>query len=231
MNRRITFPPSIPNFPAYALLAAITAAIALAGTIGPNCNSCNGGIYTLSYSNLQTSGGTTTLDVLLSIDAANVSSTLGATAYVRDVAVKVSSSTNTSGNSLLAPVSLVNWSLADGGLSATGCSGAGSGYSCADWGGSGPGVATGNGILDWKFHLSIPAGSLITSPLGDSLKGALRRLGGSRIGALVSEGITLSEIPENRILRQKVARRRGPALLRNTSAGGPRTPAELPAKG
>jgi len=197
MNRRITFPPSIPNFPAYALLAAMTAAIASAGTIGPNCNSCNGGIYTLSYSNLQTSGGTTTLDVLLSIDAANVSSTLGATAYVRDVAVKVSSSTNTSGNSLLlAPVSLVNWSLADGGLSATGCSDAGSGYACADWGGSGPGVATGNGILDWKFHLSIPAGSLITSPLGDSLKVLYVDSSGSKIGALVSEGITLSEIPE-----------------------------------
>jgi hypothetical protein len=198
MNRRTSFSiPSIANFLACVLLAAITAGLASAGTIGPDCNSCDGGIYTLSYSNLQTSGGTTTLDVLLSIDASNVSATLGATAYVRDVAVKVSSSLNTSASSLThAPVNLVSWSMVQGGLNAGGCSGAGSGYACAAWMGSGPGVAAGNGTLDWTFHLSIPSGALITSPLGDSIKVRYVNSSAAKIGSLVSEGITLSEIPE-----------------------------------
>jgi MYXO-CTERM domain-containing protein len=174
-----------------------TPALAFADSIGPNCPTCDGGIYTLSWSGTpQSTTATTETDrITLTIDTSGVAASLtsqggGAGPFALNaVAIKVSASA--SGSSLVsAPGGTASWNLIPGGINSGGCSGSGSGFDCADWIAAGPGAALG-GILTFVFDQTISLGSLLTGPLDSSIKAQYVNSSGSKVGALVSEGITL----------------------------------------
>jgi len=164
-----------------------------ADPIGPSCPTCQGSIYTLSYSGFalpdfdplhETFGITLTIDT---------SGYWGGGVAIDAVAIKVSPSVFSS-SLVTAPGGVGNWVLVPGGLNAGGCSGNGGGFDCADWIALGPGASVG-GILAWTFDQTINNNTLITSPLGDSIKARYVNANGNKIGALVSEAITL-QTPE-----------------------------------
>ncbi len=172
---------------------------ALANTIGPNCGTCQGSTYTLTYTVENVNGGNTTYDVTLSIDTAGFSPSGSGSgpSYIDSVAVKVSGADPLDPTALdIAPGSLSYWVMHDGGISAHGCSGAGSGFECATSEGGSAGVVgsfneTG-GTLAWVWDITLPTGGLNTSANGASIK--VRYVNGSdhKVGELVSEGITLT---------------------------------------
>lgn len=172
-------------------------ALAMADPIGPNCGSCDGGIYTLSWSGTpeSTTATTETDRITLTIDTSGVPASLtsqggGAGPFsLNAVAIKIASSVISS-SLFSAPGGTANWNLVTGGINASGCSGSGSGFDCADWIAAGPGAALG-GILTFVFDQTINLGSLLTSNLGASIKAQYVDASGSKVGALVSEDITL----------------------------------------
>lgn len=167
-----------------------------AATIGPSCATCQGSLYTLTYSLDSSGGGFETYLINLEIDTNGYT---GGGLTIGEVAIKVSPSFQSS--SLVdAPGGVGNWTVVSGGINANGCSGAGSGFVCADYTGAGHGVAVG-GVLNWTFQHVIQAGSLFTGANEASIKARYLDAQGNKIGALVSEGITLTpgdnpEIPE-----------------------------------
>lgn len=177
-----------------ALIAglALVPALGSADPIGPNCGSCNGGTYTLFYSGnplLDADPLHETYRVTLEASTAGVVPVLGANTFVNAAAIKVSSSVF--GASLFsAPGGVANWNLVPGGINAGGCSGSGSGFDCADWVAGGQGAQIG-GILDWVFDITVNNGDLITTALGSSIKMQFVDSTGSKVGALLSEEITL----------------------------------------
>jgi hypothetical protein len=160
--------------PVAALAVAVvglTGAPANATPIGPNCGSCNGGIYTLTSDGVDV-GGEALFDTyrvtLEASNTANIIDTLGDTApyYIDAVAVRVSSSA-TGATVVDAPDAAgneggqANWSIVNGGINAGGCSGSGGGFECADWitvGGLGALLSDGND-MSWTFDVRMDAGA------------------------------------------------------------------------
>jgi hypothetical protein len=96
-----------------------------------------------------------------------------------------------------APGGVANWVEMYGGLSAAGCSGSGSGYDCVRFAASlalAPAVP--GGIYTWVFDIEVPTGTLFTGLDEASVKARYVRHNGVKAGALVSEGITLTNLPE-----------------------------------
>ena len=184
-------------FPVFGLLALalIMAAPASANPIGPNCGSCAGGIYTLTYNPtpVSSTATTTTFQVTLTVNTAGYN---GTGVAIDNVAVKVSS-TLTSTSLVSAPGGVSAWTLAliNTGLSANGCSGGGNGFQCVD-ATTGTPAPTPAGTYTWVFNLTMPTGSLITTPLGASIK--VRYVGrNGKMATLVSEDIDLQvPVPE-----------------------------------
>lgn len=172
---------------------------AFADSIGPSCGTCQGSTYTLTYTVEGVSGGNTTYDVSLSIDTAGFSPSGGGSGpfYIDSVAVKVSSK-DPSGPTELdsAPGSTADWAVYDGGVNAGGCSSAGSGFECAASKGGSAGAVDGfnvtGGTLAWVWDITLPTGSLITSPNGATIKARYVDGKDHKVGQLVSEDITLS---------------------------------------
>jgi MYXO-CTERM domain-containing protein len=172
-------------------------ALAFADPIGPNCGSCDGGIYTLTWSGTpQSTTATTETDrITLTINTAGVPASLTSQGggagpfFLNAVAIKIASSVRAA-TLVAAPGGTGNWTLGTGGINAGGCDGSGSGFECADWTAVGAGAALG-GTLVFTFDETIALGSLITSNLGASIKAQYVNAAGSKVGALVSEGITL----------------------------------------
>jgi hypothetical protein len=183
---------------AISILVALLAigSQASADPIGPDCGTCQGSIYTLSYSGTALADADPlheTFRVTLTIDTSGYS---GGGGFIDAVAIKVSSSVFSS--SLFdAPGGVSNWDLVAGGINAGGCSGSGSGFDCAAWVASGPGAAVG-GTLTWTFDQTIANGILFTNPLESSIKARYVNASDHKVGALVSENITLqgSRVPE-----------------------------------
>ena len=164
---------------------------AKAETIGPDCGSCNGATYTLSYSG-DPSG--TTLLITYSMDTSLAGFELPGS-FVDNVAFKVSAG----GSDPLASVILVsapggtgNWSVSlNSGIDANGCSGGGGGFVCAD---AVSPVATG-GVLTWVFQVTNSStGHWLLGEREASIKARCVDENGNKVGALVSEPITL--VPE-----------------------------------
>jgi hypothetical protein len=171
--------------------------LAIADPIGPNCGTCNGGIYTLSWSGTpQSTTATTETDrITLTIDTSGVPASLTSQGggagpfFLNAVAIKIASSVL--GSSLIsAPGGAASWNLIPGGINAGGCSGSGSGFTCTDWVAVGPGTALG-GLLTFVFDQTIALGALMTDPFESSIKAQYVNSRGSKVGALVSEEITL----------------------------------------
>jgi hypothetical protein len=182
---------------AISVVVLTMAPAAKADSIGPNCGSCNGGIYTLTYSGAPISftGTTETFRITLTIDTSGVTGVVPTAFAIDAAAIKVSSSVSSASLFSVVPGSLSDWTVVPGGLNAGGCSGAGSGFDCADWVASGPGVLIG-GTLQWTFDMTIPTGTLFTGLNGASIKARYVDSGGNKVGALVSENITLQQVPE-----------------------------------
>lgn len=184
----------------FSLLAVILFAAALpsfAGTIGPACGTCQGGVYGLTYSTVSLNqGGLDTYNVFLTIDDTTYN---GGGTKINAVAPKIFSVVPTSETLLTAPTALANWFTIDGGISAGGCDGAGTGFFCS--GANTASVAApASGIESWSWLVKVTAGSnLLTGAGAASIKVEYTDNSGNKVGALVSEPITLtstSAVPE-----------------------------------
>ncbi len=172
--------------------ALLSASHATAASIGPDCDTCQGGIYSLYYdgSPIATTATTETFRITLSIDATGYS---GAATHLENAAIKVSSQIISA--SVFSGPGVVSWWMVLGGLNANGCSGSGSGFDCV--------ALESNGILltalptyDFTFDIEVATGGLFVGPLESSIKVRYTDGAGNKVGALVSEGITLMVIPE-----------------------------------
>ncbi len=170
---------------------------ALAGTIGPSCGSCEGGVYTLTYSNFNTIGPNDQLDVSLNFNTATYT---GGGLYIDAAAVKIAPSL-ISAVLIGAPASLPNgsvWNTFDGALNANGCSGAGSGFVCTESTGDGAAVSNLNNTFTWR--ITILSGTLLSGQDAASIKGLYNDAQGNKMGAVLSENTTLNpddtQVPE-----------------------------------
>jgi hypothetical protein len=184
----------------YTLAAAglalfVVSTPAHATPIGPDCGTCQGSIYELTYSGspISSTATTQTFAVTLTI---NPSGYTGGGAFIDNVAPKVSSMVSAE-TLVSAPGTLGNWTLSPGGINAGGCSGSGSGFVCAaDSTPPSDAPLPFAGTYSWVFDLTIPTGTLFTAADAASIKVRYTDTSGNKVGALVSEDITLEVIPE-----------------------------------
>jgi hypothetical protein len=171
-------------------VAAAVASAAFADPIGPNCGTCFGTIYTLTYDPVpdSTTATTATYDIFLSLDT---SATAGAGPNLAAVALKVSSKAT----GMLVSAPAAGWTEMDGGLGSGGCDGSGSGFVCAQ--NLTTPLTVPDGTYKWEFDVTVPTGTLITSTLGSSVKALYEDSTGKHNG-ITSEGITLqvASVPE-----------------------------------
>lgn len=175
-------------------IAAVTASAASAGTIGPTCSTCQGSVYTLTNLGLApidlspSDGSFDTYRIALTIDTSGYT---GGGSDIDQVAIKVASSVD---KAVLesAPGGVSDWTLQSGGLNANGCSGSGSGFECSNWViGSPSGAAVNGSPLTWIFDVDV-ASPLLTGTDAASIKARYVDGSGNKVGALVSEDITLT---------------------------------------
>lgn len=176
---------------AIAVLFAISTGVSYADPIGPNCGTCQGSIYTLTWTGAN-DGTSNNYDITLTIDTSGYT---GGGVAIDSVAIKVNNSE--SGGSLdAAPATSANWVVLDGGLNSGGCDGSGSGFLCAQ---NTTDPAAVGGILSWTFDY-ITTGVPSTAALGSSIKvryvdvlanSADTKDTKHKVGDLVSEEITL----------------------------------------
>jgi hypothetical protein len=182
--------------PLAALLLLLTGSAASSDPIGPDCDTCQGGIYTLEYDPIPvaTGAGTTTWEITLSVNSAAYT---GGGTHIDTVAIKPASSVVAT-NLVGAPSALPGWSELAGGLNANGCSGAGSGLFCTEANPTGSGPAVG-GVDQWVFHVEVAdAVGLFLDLFEASIKVRYVEFAEgswSKVGDNVSENITL-QVPE-----------------------------------
>jgi len=176
------------------IVPALSAADPIGPTVADGCvnDSCNGGIYTLSYDGTALPDADPlheTFRITYTIDTSGVTGVVPTAVAIDAAAIKVSASVFAA-SLFSAPGGVGNWNLVSGGISAGGCSGSGAGFECADWVAAGVGAAIG-GTLQWVFDMTVDNGTLFTGPGLASIKARYVDSGGNKIGALVSEPITL----------------------------------------
>jgi len=161
---------------------------AFADSIGP-CGTCQGSIYTLTYSTI----GTDMYQIMYTIDTSGYS---GGGTLLDNVAFKVSSSDPTGVSLVSAPNGAANWTIMPGGINAGGCDGSGSGFVCAGASSLSFAATVPDGTYSWVFDLTTTG--LFTNPMEASIKARYTDGSGDKVGALVSEDITLqpSAVPE-----------------------------------
>src|SRR5262249_22880561 len=146
---------------------AVLGGAVYADPIGPNCPTCQGSIYWLTYN--PTPEGTgfydptpnsnphdnhtpfSIYDVTLTIDTSGYNA---GGAFIDTVAIKATSTKQdaTLGSGLdAAPGGVGAWTFHPGGLNAGGCDGSGAGFECAHDGTSAPV----GGTLSWKFDVFV----------------------------------------------------------------------------
>lgn len=169
---------------------------ASAGVIGPVCGSCEGGVYTLTFTNFHTVGPNDILDVTLNF---NTDTYTGGGLYIDAAAVKIAPSI-VSAILISAPPSAPvgsAWNTFNGALNANGCSGAGSGFICSESNGNGAVVSTDilnaavSNTFVWQF--TIASGTLFDGVNEASIKGLFTDANGTKAGAVLSENITLTQ--------------------------------------
>jgi hypothetical protein len=166
-------------------------ALGHADSIGPSCATCQGSIYTLTVVSVTTGATNDTVVVRYDIDTSGYN---GGGKYLDEVALKVSPSA-VSATLLAAPGGLGNWSspLTGGGIDASGCSGSGSGFECADAKSVTQGALVGGATpLSWLFEIVIPTGTLFSDGT-ETVKARYVDPAGNKVGALVSEDIHVPE--------------------------------------
>jgi hypothetical protein len=165
--------------------------VARAALIGPDCATCQGSTYSLDFvkapADLYKNDGDLfdTWRVTLTI---NTSGYTGDGLYIDEVAVKISSAVDKA--YLVDAPDGGTWKLLNGGLSANGCSGSGSGFECADWISIGS-AALVPGTFIWVFDIDVKgdAFSFDSSTELPSIKARYVDASGNKVGALVSEKV------------------------------------------
>jgi len=186
-----------------AVSLALFAGWAHANSIGPNCGSCAGAIYTLSYSGspiLDADPLHETFRITLGIDTNTYT---GGGSFLNSVAIKVTSLIY-SAALVAAPAGVSFWSLVDGGINSGGCNGNGAGFECAEArstlnGGNGVVVTTANGVgtdYSFAFDITVNNGDLFTALDEASIKALFVDSSGLKTGSILSEHITLQPVPE-----------------------------------
>jgi hypothetical protein len=166
-------------------------------------DSCDGAMYTLSYSGSELPDVDPlheTYRVTLDIDTNTYT---GGGTYLDNVAIKVSSSV-VSFSLFSAPGGVANWELHNGGINASGCSDSGAGFVCVNGlanSGNGYAITTGNGPgtdYSFVFDLVVNNGALFTGLNAASIKARYVDANDGKKGALLSENITLQipQVPE-----------------------------------
>ena len=189
---------SVMTVAAGFLLAALYSGSAYALSIGPVCDTCQGGIYSLTYDGTALPDAdllTETYRITYSIDTTGYN---GGGSYLDQIAFKVSSSVS---NVVIyddnAPGGAAAWSLNGAGLNANGCTGSGNGFSCWDSTISlngGLGLAVPGGTYEWIFDVTVKNGTLFAGLEGSTVKARYVDKDGYKVGNLVSEKLT--KVPE-----------------------------------
>lgn len=189
----------------HRILAAASGALVAMGASSPVlANSFQGTIWSLTYSGAALPDADPlheTFRVTLGIDTNGYS---GTGSFLDQVAVKVSDSF-VSASLYSAPFGVASWALVPGGISASGCNGAGSGFECVNSlavlnAGKGVAINPGNGVgidYSWVLDITMDNGALFTGLDMASVKGRFVNSSGAKVGDLVSEHITLTTpVPE-----------------------------------
>ena len=172
----------------------------MVGQLSFAANSFQGTVWSLSYSGSALADVDPLHETYQITLGVNTSGYTGSGSFLDQVALKVSSSLI--GASLVsAPGGAGNWMLSPGGISAGGCSGSGGGFECADGLVLAGNTPVPGGAYSWIFNLTMNNGALFTDPLEASVKGRFVNLSGNKVGALVSENVSLvtSPVPEPEI--------------------------------
>ncbi len=177
-------------------LPAFADSIGGPGNINCPGNDCFGTLYTLQFNPVpdSTTATTQTFDITLTLDTI---STSGVGPLLPAVAVKVASSATGALES--APAIVGGWTELDGGLNASGCDGAGSGFVCAQANTFANAPTVPDGTYLWVFDVTVPTGTLFTGHNEASIKALYGAIGrkGFQTNGITSEDITLQRpIPE-----------------------------------
>jgi hypothetical protein len=177
------------------LLSANTAS---AGVIGPDCDTCHNTTWELTY---------VVVDPVEYVYDFTLTAIAGSTLdyeYIDAVAIKVASNDgNYEGDQELrsAPGGTGGWvdPLLLGTLSASACNeGSSAGFACTSAIGLEPNGAAAGGTHSWVFRINLDdtPGLLLTGEDAASIKARFTDDAGRKVGALLSEHITITEVPE-----------------------------------
>jgi hypothetical protein len=141
---------------------------AFAGTIGPSCGSCFGGIYNLDATLTAEDSTTQTYLVTYSLDLSGVN--VSGVTYVGQIAAKLVAGPNFVSAVLVSPptgnlTDMLYWSQSTGNLNNNGCDGSGGGWVCLAWTGpAGTEMTVGNPTdkYSWQFLLKVKKNTLQT---------------------------------------------------------------------
>ena len=182
---------------AFLLVFGMTIA-ANADTIGPNCATCNGATYTLTYNPTAVASDSTsqTFEFFYTIDVSGFNAAAaGSTVYLEAVALKPSNDILDPSTMAFAPGGVGDWSnpLITGSLNANACSdNTGNAFACAQAVSlSSFNQFTVGSSKTFSFGLDIRMGTG-TLTTADSIKAEFVDANGNKIGSLLSENITAS---------------------------------------
>jgi len=174
--------------PLLAVLATLTLFTGVShANLLSGCGACQGSTYLLQYNPapVSSTGAEKVWDVFLTVNTTNYN---GGGSYINAVSVKVASSSIFADSMLVAAPGAANsWILGTGGIGANGCTGAGSGFLCASDGQTAP---VPGGSYTWEFHYATDS-ALALSALGSEIKVQYVDANGRKVGALLSEKMTL----------------------------------------
>jgi hypothetical protein len=172
-------------------LAGLVSTPASADPIGPDCSTCNGGIYTLFTDFVDTNPDLllTTFRVSFLADTSGVAAVVPAALAIDSVSIKIANGT-TVATLVSFPPNSGDWGAVeiDSGINNDGCSGSGNGFICTQ---STTNPAEIGGILEWIFDVTF-TGSLNA---GSEVKARFVDDEGGHVGDLLSENITLQRSP------------------------------------
>ena len=174
------------------LVCGMACSATYADTIGPNCATCGGVVYTLTYTPEGAAmSGTQWFDFTVEINTTGINKTTYPNAQVL-TAVALGVPTGSTNVKLVSAPSAGGWSFSTGGTNSGGCSGHG-GFDCAQatltstGTGSALGVPTGPGdIYYFTFGFLLPAGT--SGEIGSDIKAVYDATSGSFGGLQMSPG-------------------------------------------
>lgn len=172
------------------LFGLIVSGVAKADTIGPGtgCSSCYGSSYTLTDATTNTPR---VFDIFLTVDTTG--STLKSTNdFLNAVAVKLVSRNSAIINVILLSSPSSYGTTEIGGLNSNGCSGAGGGFFCNAYTGTGSGLAIGSSgdVYNFEWQLTLASASdLLTGTDAISLKALYVDATTGKSAGITSEGI------------------------------------------